>query len=145
VTAPPFGTDGDPTAQGAAEGGGSLTIHGGTPGNAVVEIALPASGWTRLGNVTHPGYRYRDKRNAYGPISSVLLRNGHLLVRGRGAGLYHLASAPHGSMTVRLEVGARTGFCAVASPRSPVLPNDSTSRFNGVRNVSAPDRCPPLP
>jgi hypothetical protein len=135
----------DPTSQGAAGGGAEVTVHGGTPGNAVLVLALPAAGWARTGSGTSPGYKYVDKRNLNGPITSVSLRNDRLKLRGRGAALYSLAEAPHGSMTVRLELGARTGFCAVAPAKLPTASNDSTSKFNGERNTPAPTRCPPLP
>jgi hypothetical protein len=40
-----FGSDGDPATGGSAGGGAEITIHGGQPGNDVVTITLPASGW----------------------------------------------------------------------------------------------------
>jgi hypothetical protein len=145
VVVPPFGSDGDPTAFGGAGGGAELTIHGGTAGNDVVVIPLPAAGWLRGGTGAFPQYKYTDKRNALGPITSVTIRDGKLRLRGRGAALYPLADAPHGSMTVRLELGARTGFCAVAPAKQPAATNDTTAKFNGERNAAAPASCPPLP
>jgi DNA-binding beta-propeller fold protein YncE len=145
VVVPPFGSDGEPTAAGTAGGGAEIVIHGGTPGNEVVTIALPAAGWSRAGTGAFPQYKYNDKRNVFGPITSVTVRDGKLRLRGRGAALYPLAGAPHGSMTVRLELGARHGFCAVAPAKLPSVSNDTTARFNGVRNSPAPASCPPRP
>ncbi len=145
VVVPAFGSDGDPTSQGAAGGGAQVTVHGGAPGNPVLTLSLPAAGWTRSGSATKPGYKYADKRNTNGPITSVSLSGGKLKVRGRGAALYSLAQAPYGSMTVRLEVGARTGFCAVAPAKDPDDRNDTPAKFEGERNMPAPSRCPPLP
>ncbi len=144
VVVPGMGTDGDPTSGGGV-GGAELTIHGGAPGNQVLTIELPASGWTTNGNPLALTYKYTDKRNVNGPISSITVRNGDLRIRGRGAALYPLASAPYGSITVRLELGARFGFCATAPAKLPVGVNDAPSRFNGVSNTPPSASCPPLP
>jgi hypothetical protein len=141
IVLPGFGTDGDPTPAGSAGGGGEITIHGGTAGNAVLTLPLPASGWT----ATSSGYDYRDKPNLHGPISSVTLRNGRLRVKGRGAALYSLAEAPHGAITVRIEIGSRTGFCVTAEAKQPTTSHDTTARFNGTRNPPIPPACPPRP
>jgi DNA-binding beta-propeller fold protein YncE len=145
VVVPAFGSDGDPTAAGAAGGGAEISVHGGQPGNAVLVLALPAAGWVATGNPASPGYKYSDKRGLYGPISSLSIRNGRLKLRGRGAKLYSLADAAHGSFTVRVELGARTGFCATAPAKLPVGVNDTAERFIGARNSPAPPACPPLP
>jgi len=145
VTSPMFGSDGDPTSFGGAGGGAEISVHGGQPGNDVLTIVLPASGWLRTGVGSNPGYKYSDKRNLNGPISSVVLRNGRLKLRGKGAALYSLADAAHGSFTVRVELGARFGFCATAPAKLPAGTNDTTERFNGTRNSPAPGQCPPLP
>ena len=145
IVAPNFGSDGDPTSGGAAGGGAEITVHGGQAGNDVLTITLPASGWERTGVGSNPGYKYSDKRNVNGPITSVVVRNGRLKLRGKGAALYSLADATHGSMTVRVELGARTGFCATSPAKLPPGTNDTTERFNGTRNAPAPAQCPPLP
>jgi DNA-binding beta-propeller fold protein YncE len=145
VVAPSFGSDGDPTSGGAAGGGAEIRVHGGQPGNRVVTIALPASGWVRTGIGTNPGYKYTDKRNLSGPITAVVVRNGRLKLRGKGAALSSLADAAHGAFTVRIELGARTGFCATAPAKLPTTTHDTTERFNGARNTPAPSQCPPLP
>jgi DNA-binding beta-propeller fold protein YncE len=145
IVAPAFGSDGDPTSGGAAGGGAEVSVHGGQAGNDVLTVTLPASGWQRTGVGSNPGYKYTDKRNVHGPITSVVVRNGRLKLRGKGAALYSLADAAHGSFTVRVELGARTGFCATAPPKDPAASNDTTERFNGARNSPAPSQCPPLP
>jgi hypothetical protein len=94
---------------------------------------------------TSSGYKYADKRNLYGPISSISIRSGRLKLSGRGAGLYSLADAPYGAFTVRLEIGARTGFCVTADAKEPTASNDTTARFNGTRNPPIPAACPPRP
>jgi YVTN family beta-propeller protein len=141
IVLPGFGTDGDPTSTGGAGGGGELTIHGGTPGNATLTFTLPAAGWTAVSS----GYKYSDKRGVYGPITSISLRNGRLKLSGRGPALYSLADAPYGAITVRLEIGVRTGFCVTAEAKSPAESNDTTARFTGTRNPPIPAACPPRP
>jgi hypothetical protein len=145
VVSPLFGSDGDPTVGGSAGGGAEISIHGGQPGDAVVTITLPASGWGRTGFGTDPGYKYRDNRNVNGPITSVDIRGDRLKVRGKGPGLYSLAGAAYGSVTVRVELGARHGFCATAPAKAPATSNDTSAKFNGERNTAAGGACPPLP
>jgi DNA-binding beta-propeller fold protein YncE len=145
VVAPAFGSDGDPTLGGSAGGGGEITVHGNAAGNDVLTIPLPASGWTPSGNAANPGYRYSDKRNVHGPITSISLRSGRLRISGKGAGLYSLADAPHGSFTVRVELGSQFGFCAVADAKLPVGSHDTAARFNGTRNAPIVAECPPRP
>jgi len=145
VVSPLFGSDGDPTIGGSAGGGAEVSIHGGQPGNDVLTIALPASGWSRTGYGTDPGYKYADNRNVNGPITSVTIRSGRLKIRGKGPELYSLADAAYGSVTVRVELGARHGFCATAPAKAPGTSNDTTAKFNGERNTAAAAQCPPLP
>jgi hypothetical protein len=145
VVSPIFGSDGDPTIGGSAGGGAEITIHGGQPGNDVVTIALPASGWLRTGVGSDPGYKYADKRNVNGPITAVTIRSGKLKVRGKGPELYSLADAAFGSITVRVELGARHGFCATAPSKVPATSNDTAAKFNGEKNTPAGGACPPLP
>ena len=144
VGVPPAGGDGDPTPSGAAGGGAILTVHNAGGGSGSVVLALPAARWTRRGTATNPRYTYRDPKGDDGPIGSITLRDGTLRVRGRGAGLYPLAGAPQGALAVRLELGARFGFCATAPAKLPDASNDTPAKFVGERHTVPPPRCPPV-
>jgi len=72
-----------------------------------------------------------------------LLGKGKLRIRGTGAGLPSLASAPQGTMVVRLRLGARAGFCAAAPAKAPASSNDTPAKFTG--SALAQLACPPLP
>ena len=127
VAVPAWGSDGDPTTGGAAGGGAILTIYN-PAGGSPVEVMLPAARWVRTGTAERPGYKYTDRFREDGDVSSAMLKNGALSVRGRGASLYPLADAPQGSMVVRLEVGAGLGYCGLASATAPENDTPASSR-----------------
>jgi DNA-binding beta-propeller fold protein YncE len=141
VVAPAFGSPSDPTAVGA-----TLEIHrvDGFLGDGV-SLTLPAVHWQQTGTAAKPGYRYRAPAGLDGPISSVVIRNGRLTIRGRGADLYSLAEAPQGAMALRMSLGSGLTWCTSAPARTPAFPYDSTERFEGVRNTAPPAVCPALP
>ncbi len=142
VFVPPWGSDGDPTPGGSAGGGAVLIVHA---GGQKVELALAASRWTTRGTAAKPGYEYRDKQNVDGPITAISLRDGTLTIKGDGAGLLSLASAPVGAVGVRLELGDGVGFCAVSPARTPATKYDTPRRFMGQRHAPASPVCPALP
>ena len=79
------------------------------------------------------------------PITYVKLRNGTLLVRGMGAGVYDLDGAPHGTLGVHLRFGLALELCAEARPKSPTGASDTPAVFLGDKNVPAPASCPATP
>ena len=79
-------------------------------------------------------YKYADKRNVNGPITSVQIRGEQAQSRqGTGALLARRCRIRIGH--VRVELGARHGFCATAPARAPATSNDTTAKFNGERNA----------
>jgi hypothetical protein len=141
VVVPAWGSAGDPTVS----GGGSLTLYNGAGGSDVVILSLPQAGWKRIGSANSPGYRYSDRANAHGPINSAVLRNGKLIVRGKGAALYPLTNAPQGSVALRIDLGSNTEMCAAAAAAAPATENDTTSTFVGAPDTPAPASCPVVP
>ena len=145
VVAPVPGEDSDPTAAGSTGGGAVLTLYpsSGTTDDAVV-FDLPAARWERAGSASRPNYRYDDRHLADGPIRKVRLRDGKLIVTGKGEGLYTLDEAPQGAMAMRLALGTGTILCAEAGVKAPEYKNDTTARFVGDKSSGAPGPCPPL-
>jgi hypothetical protein len=140
VIVPAFDGDGDPTLHGAR-----LDVYDGDGGGSAVTLTLPASGWTRTGSVTNPGYKYADKKHVVGPITTVTLRNGTLGLKGGGAALYPLTGAPQGVVAVRLDLGTAVRLCTAAPAKEPMAKNDTTAQFIGARNTPAPATCNDLP
>lgn len=135
VVAPAMLGTGDPSIH-----GGSITIYNGEGKTDKVVVDLPASGWLRGGTTTAPTYKFASK---VGPVTSVVLRNGLLQVKGKGAGLLPLSNAPHGSIAVRLRTGYTPALCAKAPAASPTV--DTTARFDSVKGAAKPIHCPPVP
>jgi len=138
VAVPAWGGGGDPTLSGA-----TLLVYRGD-GTAIVSIAMPAAHWTRIGSASKPGYKYRDKDRTDGPITLATLRNGKLVLKGKGPGMYQLDNAPQDSMVLRLQLGD-TSFCAAAPAATPAESNDALDAFNGVKQSPPPLTCPALP
>ncbi|MDX2165767.1 MAG: YncE family protein [Deltaproteobacteria bacterium] len=134
VVVPAFDSSSDPSV-----GGATLRIHRGDGGGAVL-LSLPAAGWTRVGSATKPGYKYRDKDRINGPIRSITLRNGKLVIKGKGAQLFQLDAAPQGSVVVRLDLGD-VDLCTV----SPAGNYDTFEKFDGAKHTPAPPSCPGIP
>jgi hypothetical protein len=139
VIAPPFDTPDDPSLA-----GGRVMLYR-ADGSEVVTIALPAARWERIGSTSNPGYRYRDRQRVDGPIRSITLRNGKLIIKGKGAGLYPLDGAPQGSMALRLELGADFELCTAAPAAAPATSNDTAAKFSADRTAPAPALCPRKP
>jgi DNA-binding beta-propeller fold protein YncE len=140
VVVPAVGSAGDPTLGGAA-----LTLYRGDGGPDLVGLTLPAARWTRVGTTSSPVYRYRDMQRVDGPITAVTLRDGRLVVRGKGVGLYQLDGAPQGAVALRLRLGTAVELCAAAAAATPASANDTTAKFFGAKNSPAPATCPPVP
>ncbi len=139
VVVPADGSAGDPTVHGA-----TLLLHDGGE-TQVVEIALPAARWERIGTAQRPGYRYNDRQRTDGPIQKITVRESKLTIRGRGAGLFELDAAPQGDVALRLEMGTTTGFCTSTTPRQPSDRHDTTAKFVGERHESALQECARYP
>jgi hypothetical protein len=145
VVVPAPGSAADPTPAGANGGGASLTVYRTGGGTDKVVLPLAAARWTKTGSAARPGYRYTDTHRVAGPITSVVLSNGTLSIRGSGAGMYQLDNAPQGGMALRLQVAGVLEFCAAAPAKSPTTTYDTLARFTGVQNSPAPAVCPAVP
>ena len=143
VVIPAPGSAADPTTAGASGGGATLTVYRTDGGPGKVVLPLAAARWKQTGPASNPGFAYGDNKRVDGPISAVTLRNGTLVVRGNGAGIYQLDDAPQGGLALRLRLGDALEFCAAVPPKD--ASNDTTSKFVGVRNSAAPVDCPPVP
>ncbi len=141
VTLPAPGSTGDPTA-----GGATLEVYLAAGGAAdVVSLDLPAAHWSSAGTGPTLSYRYTDPDHADGPVGVIKLSPGKLLIRGKGADLPALSSAPLGEVGLRLTLGSAAILCATAPPREPALNFDNTARWQAVPNTAAPSSCPTIP
>ena len=134
VVAPAPLTQGDPSIH-----GGSITIYNGEGKTNKAVIDLPATGWTRGGTATAPTYKFKGT----GAIGAIDLRNGLLVIKGKGAVLLGLANAPQGSVAVRLRVGFDPAMCAKAPALSASV--DTPARFDSAKSAPKPVVCPPVP
>lgn len=145
VISPDFGSISDPTTGGESGGGATLTIYAnGDTLDEAVQFSLPALLWERKGSPFRPGYSYKDRGRAEGPIQKIVLRSGKLSISGSGAGLYPLNDAPQGEMVLRLKLATGMEFCATTWARIPMDRHDSTAKFNGQKGSPAPTECPQL-
>jgi hypothetical protein len=142
VSIPAFASAGDPSSTGSSGGGATLTIYktGGTSSESV-SFTLPAENWQQSGSESRPGYKYDDKEAAHGSISKIRMRSGSITIVGKGEGLYPLAAAPQGSVSIRLELGTGAVLCAEAAAKDPAGKNDTTARFLGDKASPPPASC----
>jgi YVTN family beta-propeller protein len=143
VTPPARGSAGDPTL-----GGATLAVYNaeGTGEKVVVDLAM--KGWRAVGRRSRPkGFTFRARR---GPIASVVVARGKIVVAGGGASFrYTLDEPAQLRIAVRLTLGTDAGWCAVVTPRSTGRPpstakTDRVDRFLGGPSP-APSSCPTLP
>jgi YVTN family beta-propeller protein len=134
VVVPAFDSASDPTV-----GGATLRVYRGDGGGQVL-LTLPASSWERSGSPTKPGYKYKDRDRVNGPIRTVTLRNGKLVIKGKGAALFQLDAAPQGSVAVRLDLGD-IELCTT----SPAGTSDTPAKFDGFKHTPAPPICVGIP
>jgi DNA-binding beta-propeller fold protein YncE len=146
IVPPAAGSIGDPTV-----GGAVLTVYNSAGlTNDVVVVDLPASGWTRLGNGTFRGWRFKGADPA-GPIATVLVESDSIAVKGGKAGwTYSLDEAAQGRVAVRLRLGIIDGWCADAPARARGNPPstakyDQPDLFEAAPKTPAPAVCPPVP
>jgi hypothetical protein len=141
VITPAVGSSSDPTSGGSTGGGATLTVYDPDIDDEVV-IPLPAANWTVSGSVGRESYKYRTTT---GTIATIKLGRGKLTLKLKGAGSYGLANAPHGTLAVRLRLGTGVEFCGRAPAKFPPASYDTTSKFIGISNSSAPAVCPSVP
>ena len=60
-------------------------------------------------------------------------------VKGKSGALYTLANAPQTAVTIRVQLGSGTMFCASAPAKQ------TTARFNGAKQTPPPADCPHVP
>ncbi len=121
---------------------------GGTADSTSYE--LPAAGWRLLGTTRRPkGFAFRGAKGAV--ITSVVVRDGSVLVRG--AGTYSLDEPAQGKVAVPLRLGgaaAGTAWCAAApaqqvGERRSTAKTDRPGRFVGEPGSPPPVACPTPP
>lgn len=140
VVVPDAGSDGDPTAAGGSDGGGSVTLYNPDTGETVVH-ELPAAGWTEIPG----GYQFAS---ATGPIRNVTVLPDLLTVLGRRPALGFTLDEDHQeSIALQVQLGSADPWCALATARDDGDPffttfNDTVGRFTSMRGVAPPDQCP---
>ena len=145
IVPPPAGSIGDPTLGGAA-----LTVYNSSGlTNDVVVVDLPAGGWSRVGNTTLKGYRFKGV--AGGAIKSVVVKADGITVKGGKAGWTYTLNEPmQGRVAVRLRLGSTDGWCtdapALAKGDPPsTAKSDRTNLFKAEHNAPVPGTCPAVP
>lgn len=145
VTPPAAGTAGDPTLHGA-----TLTVYNGAGSGEAMTVALPAAGWSVLGNAAAPsGYRFRATDGS-SAVTGALVKSDKITIKGKGASwTYTLDEASQGRIAVRLQLGTDSPWCASTPARPSGNPpttarNDRVGFFKGAPK-SPPAPCPPLP
>ncbi|HXJ33401.1 MAG TPA: hypothetical protein VMS22_05110 [Candidatus Eisenbacteria bacterium] len=146
ILPPAYGSSADPSFHGARlimYNAAGLTLD-------EAPVDLPAVGWTVLGSVASPTYRYRD-RTPGAPISLVTVTRDRIVVKGGAASWgYTLDEPSQGRVALRLSLGTGLRWCADApaktsgSPAS-TTPNDRPNRFVAQAKSPAPSSCPPRP
>jgi len=146
IVPPAEGSAGDPTV-----GGATLTVYNATGVTAdVVQIDLPAAGWSPVGGKTLKGWRFKSTDHALG-IRRVVVKGDQILVRGGKDGwTYSLDEPEQESIAVRLRLGTSDGWCAAAPAQMKGNPpstakSDRPGLFAGQPKSPAPAVCPPLP
>ncbi len=146
IVPPAAGSVGDPTIGGAA-----LTVYNSAGlTDDVVVVDLPATGWTRLGNGTLKGWRFKSNDPA-GPIRTVIVKSDSITVKGgKAAWSYSLDEVAQGRVAVRLRLGITDGWCADAPARTRGNPPSSSrydqpDYFKAAPKTPAPVSCPPVP
>ncbi len=146
IVPPAAGGVGDPTI-----GGAVLEVYNaaGLAPDAVV-IALPASGWSRVGKSTFRGWRFRSNDPALG-VRTVEVKADRIVVRGGQSGWpYTLDEERQGRVAVRLRLGLDDGWCADAPARAKGTPpstarSDRPDRFTAQPRSPAPATCAAVP
>ena len=145
IMPPPAGSIGDPTLGGAA-----LTVYNSSGlTNDVVVVDLPAGGWSRVGNTTLKGFRFKGV--AGGAIKSVIVKADGITVKGGKAGWTYTLNEPmQGRVAVRLRLGSTDGWCtdapALAKGDPPsTAKSDRTNLFKAEHKAPAPGSCPDVP
>ncbi len=143
VVPPAAGSPDDPTL-----GGATVSIYNGAGLTAdAVTVALPATGWTKLGS--SGGYRFKAERGS--PITTVVLKADSLTVKGgKSAFGYSLDEPAQGRVAVRLALASGDGWCADAPAKASGNPpstarNDRIDKFVAQPKTPPPGTCPPLP
>lgn len=119
--------------------GATLQVVGRSSGDGDTGLlALPAAGWRAVGTPPNvKGYRFLDPAATAG-IGKLLLRNGKMVIVGKGANLpYDLGHPQGGPVDVRLTVGADV-LCA----RFSQFVHNDTGLLAG-KNAAAPAGCAP--
>jgi len=142
VVPPARGSAGDPTLHGAL-----LEVADTAGSGQHVIVPLPANdllvgSWDALGSTAKPaGYRFRGARG--GPLKSIVVKADAITVKGGGSAWpFTLASAPQGSVAVRLTLGTDRPWCAEAPAKTSGL-LDTVARFVAEARSPAPEGCPP--
>jgi hypothetical protein len=119
----------DPTSSGA-------TAVIGKPGGPSVTIQLPKAGWTKVGNASHVGYKYKA-RDGNGVLAARLRDHRSIRFSARGSGLYGLGGVPQSELAITVHIGSGA-FCGDFGGTIKV---DDGGHFFAV-GAPAPASCP---
>ena len=149
VLPPAPGGPNDPRTAGA-----TVTIYNSDPAPGhptdAVTVTLAAANWKAIGKTTIYGYKYAGP-DPNGPLSSVVIKNDVLTIRGGKANWgYTLNEPAQGRVAVRFALGDGSGWCADAAAKlggnPPSSANyDKQDRFVAQTRTPAPASCPALP
>jgi DNA-binding beta-propeller fold protein YncE len=146
IVVPSAGGTGDPSQNGA-----TLIVYdaAGLTSN-MVDLKLPASGWTPLGRPDAPkGWQYRGAAGT--AIQSVVIKKDHIVLRGGGSvWTYSLSQPAQGRIGFYLRLGSDTGWCTATGATSKGTPpstatSDLPGLFDARHGSAAPASCPSLP
>jgi len=117
--------------------GGTLRIVG--SGDTPFDVAhpLPSGGWRALGGAA-PGWRYRDRAGAAGPVRALVVRQGRgLRLAAKGTRIGHTLDAEATAVTVVVELGGER-FCMTFGGAGKWKPGKLLTRTNAPAGS-----CPP--
>jgi endonuclease/exonuclease/phosphatase family metal-dependent hydrolase len=133
--APPFA---DPTL-----GGSSLLVFSSNaPGQCRAEIALPAKNWRQIhSDGANDGWRYRDASGSAGGITTVVVRSGKIVVKGKGAQFPCALEAIQQALPIAVVL--RLGDVRYCASFGGQVRSNEAGHFH-AKNAPAPAACPDL-
>ena len=106
-------------------------------------VTLPALNWSVSGSILKEKYRYKSPKGET-TTAKITVGAGRLSIKLGGVGSFALASAPQGTLAVRLRLGTGVEYCGAAPVRLPAESNDTAAKFVAWPNSPAVP-CPPIP
>jgi hypothetical protein len=117
--------------------GATLRVRS-TVGGFDVTYTLPATGWKTIGaEGSGKGYKYADKSQASGPVTSAKIRPGKLQLKAKGAALVHDLAVNPAAVDVVLTMGGAKYCASYGGSVKHVAGKKLTAK-----NAPAPSACP---